>query len=141
MMTDVKPNAELAYAVLDHIDAHPETWQQSEWWCGTGGCFAGWTATLSGEKPGSCNLVWVGGTGMHVGTRAAQLLGFANEVQMDSLAFEQIHPGRDIGEVDRDDEGEWELFSAVNTRDDLGRIVGVLFGPRPTPDTPMERPI
>lgn len=45
------PNAELAYRVLDHIDAHPESWIQKTWWCGSGGCFAGWTAELSGEHP------------------------------------------------------------------------------------------
>lgn len=39
MTAPTKPNAELAYAVLDQIDAHPETWDQGDWDCGTTACF------------------------------------------------------------------------------------------------------
>jgi hypothetical protein len=41
-------NTELAYRVLDHITAHPETWNQEEWRCRSGQCFAGWAALMSG---------------------------------------------------------------------------------------------
>jgi hypothetical protein len=54
-MTAPTPNAELAYKVLDHIDAHPQQWRQGWWFteldCGTAACFAGWACVLSGYKP------------------------------------------------------------------------------------------
>lgn len=40
----------LAYAVLDQIEDHPETWNQRAWRCRTGMCFAGWAVQLSGGK-------------------------------------------------------------------------------------------
>lgn len=104
------PNAELAYKVLDHIDAHPESWVQDSWWCGTGGCFAGWAVKLSGEDPG-----WV-----YVAERAAELLGFTSEYDIEERAVAALG-GR----------GRCDLFSASNTREDLDRIVAAVFGPRP----------
>lgn len=44
------PNATLLREVLAQIETHPETWRQSDWRCGTGMCFAGWTAELAGGK-------------------------------------------------------------------------------------------
>ena len=38
----------LAYDTLDYIKAHPERWDQGEWRCSTGMCYAGWLATLAG---------------------------------------------------------------------------------------------
>lgn len=35
--------------VLDQIVAHPETWDQTQWHCGTSHCFAGWAQVLSGK--------------------------------------------------------------------------------------------
>ena len=46
-MTDEERKA-LAYDTLDHIKAHPETWNQGEWRCRTGMCYAGWLVTLAG---------------------------------------------------------------------------------------------
>ena len=125
-MTAPTPNAELAWRVLDHIDAHPETWDQSWWFivtdCGTTGCFAGWTCVLSGDTPdtpGPIGALAIGeGSSMvelaqqggyrHAADRAAELLGFgANDARAD------------------------ELFGAGNTREDLGRLVAEIFGPRP----------
>lgn len=46
-------NKELANRVLEQIEAHPETWDQSEWACfsdnecGTSHCFAGWAVMLT----------------------------------------------------------------------------------------------
>jgi hypothetical protein len=116
------PNAELAYAVLDHIDAHPEQWRQG-WWltkldCGTAACFAGWACILSGDKPVlddpdedgdeiEFSLVeLVDGSKAHIEERAAQLLG--------------IGPDR-----------AYNLFSADNSRKDLDGKVATIFGPRP----------
>jgi hypothetical protein len=102
------PNAELAYKVLDHIDAHPESWDQGVWWCGSSGCYAGWTVALSGEAPT---------LDVDIPQRAAQLLGFEDREEMDRIT---------------DDAGEdnW-LFYSENTREDLGRLVVEIFGPRP----------
>lgn len=114
------PNAELAYAVLDHIDAHPEQWQQSTWMhktdCGTAACFAGWACFLSGEKPGDDELLGITlSTGVPIPDRAEQLLGASRFVY--SLVD---------GELEDED-----LFGEFNTREDLGRLVAEIFGPRP----------
>jgi len=119
-MSAPKPNAELAYLVLDHIDAHPEQWDQGRWIsrpdgadCGTAGCFAGWACMLSGNQPDWTmsngkwtNTVTADGYWKYVGDRAAELLG--------------------ISEVDAE-----MLFDADNQRDDLDRHVAEIFGPRP----------
>jgi len=121
------PNAELAYRVLDHIDAHPESWDQKRWWCGTSGCFAGWTVELSGEKIDGRNHVRVGSGEfdvVHVGERAAQLLGFGGEGPLNDAARSAL------GGTDEDEDDEFELFWASNTREDIGRIVEAVFGPR-----------
>ena len=34
--------------VLDQIEQHPDTWDQSQWHCGSTHCFAGWAQLLSG---------------------------------------------------------------------------------------------
>ena len=35
--------------VLDQIEQHPDTWDQSQWHCGSTHCFAGWAQLLSGK--------------------------------------------------------------------------------------------
>jgi hypothetical protein len=111
-------NAELAYRVLDHIDAHPRQWDQTTWIrdgeCGTTACFAGWTVLLSGHRVEYChNYVSYCGTidGDHVSVRAvaARDLGIPLEVAWWS-----------------------ELFAGGVTRDQLGRLVEQIFGPRPS---------
>jgi len=37
--------------VLDTIKAHPETWNQAKWHCGTTHCFAGHAQILAGHEP------------------------------------------------------------------------------------------
>lgn len=118
----LKPNAELAYRVLDHIDAHPEQWRQGiyigEAECGTVACFAGWAVLLSGHEPffendrGRTSMCIVEGREMDVSFRAQQLL------RADRWAREGI----------KDEE---DLFDGGNTREDLGRLVAEIFGPRP----------
>lgn len=124
-LTDLKPNAELAYAVLDQIDAHPEAWDQGTWWCETGGCFAGWACSLSGAEmkrfpAGSpCpETVVTGGlteelNGRPVAWAAARLLGI------------------DWRAAGWDEAEDVELFEAGNSREDLGAYVTEMFGPRP----------
>jgi len=131
-VTALIPNAARAYATLDHIDAYPEIWNQARWWCGTSGCFAGWTVTLAGEQIDEAKQVRVGSGEfdvVHVGDRAAQLLGFDDAQSLDDASWTAL------GEPDPDSLSgeEFELFSAINTRGDLGRIVEAVFGPRPEP--------
>lgn len=112
------PNAELAYKVLDHIDADPGSWNQRYWisrpvaaGCGTAACFAGWACMLSGDRPwwslGAGSITdWVmtDGGEQSVEQRAAELLGIDENTG---------------------------LFYSFNTREDLGRLVAEIFGPRP----------
>ena len=120
------PNAELAYRVLDHIDAHPDQHDQHVWIervmsggkdCGTAACLAGWACLLSGDTPvfgdeseiGTCE-VSTGRTYESVPERAAELLGIPYEMRSGAG-----HP----------------LFHQENTREDLGRLIPEVFGPRP----------
>ncbi|WIM97806.1 hypothetical protein ACTOB_001360 [Actinoplanes oblitus] len=127
-MTALIPNAALAYRVLDHIDAHPETWNQRKWDCGTTACFAGHAVRLSGgiiqgfgnsdaevAEVTDDSARWM--LGMHAQEAACHVLG--------------IHP--DTGGMADDPETgtrHW-LFDAGNDRDRLGRLVAAIFGPRP----------
>jgi hypothetical protein len=118
------PNAELAYRVLDYVTAHPEQWNQKKWWCGTSGCFAGWTINLSGEEVDRFGIVYVGGALEHIANRAAQLLGFEDEDELTDAT---------VAAAGLDDEYEDppSLFASDNDREDLGRLVAGIFGPRP----------
>jgi hypothetical protein len=121
------PNAALAYAVLDQIDAHPEQWDQARWWrpdaeCNTAGCFAGWAVRLSGGRmvrDGNLYNIFVRSglgelNGLYVPVAAASLLGMPME------------------DPQSEDEAEnLPLFHESNTREDLGRLVAEIFGPRP----------
>lgn len=48
-------NVDLLRQVMAQIEAHPETWNQGNWFrrsdCGTTACFAGWTCQLTGWEP------------------------------------------------------------------------------------------
>jgi hypothetical protein len=118
-MTEQTPNIELAYKALDHIDAHPEQWDQGIWIieseCGTVGCFAGWAVLLAGGTvgltAGRYDPVVTGGPEGIVGLivdDAAEVL-----LRSDCIA------------------GNRDLFDPHNTRGDLGRLVAEIFGPRP----------
>jgi hypothetical protein len=129
-MTALALNAELAYRVLDHIDAHPEQHDQGLWFaekyeCGTVACFAGWTAMLAGGRLAKVKDEWdfattviVGGLpeeliGKHVSYAAAVLLGIAEDLD------------------DEDEAQALRIFNGHNTREDLGELVAETFGPRP----------
>lgn len=119
----MKPNAELAWRVIDHIDAHPDQHDQEVWirrgdGCGTVACLAGWACLLGGDQPDfhqddpEASDVLTGQALMPVKERAAQLLG----IPYDPDAF--------YGHA---------LFNAYLTREDLGALVAEIFGPRPEP--------
>lgn len=119
------PNAELAYRVLDQIDARPELHEQLWWFtitdCGTAGCFAGWTCMLSGDKP-STN----GGPPIHllnVGDEASYALRPDGQVEyVSDRARALLGIDESLGR---------SLFAASNTREELGVLVAEIFGPRP----------
>jgi hypothetical protein len=116
------PNAALAYAVLDQIDAHPETWNQGTWDCGTAACFAGWAVRLAG---GEVDPLTVATGDPIVATGPEEIVGLAVD-----LAAERVL--RSNCRIEADDACDDEdLFYASNTRADLGRLVAEIFGPRP----------
>jgi hypothetical protein len=125
MSAPTKPNAELAYRVLDHIDASPELWNQGVYIgkreCGTVACFAGWAVLLSGATPkyyGNYN-------------EATDSIEFDRRVwSAPDLAEELLGASRwvEAGDGESDD---IDLFAEENTRDDLDRLVAEIFGPRP----------
>lgn len=134
MTAPTQPNAELAYATLDQIDAHPELWSQ-DWWftvtdCGTVGCFAGWACVLSGDKPTAGDrplcMVAIGDDVSFVQRPDGERL-YASDRALDLLGI-----GREVGR---------RLFDGRNTREDLGRLVAEIFGPRPAawPISQVER--
>lgn len=48
MARQTQINTALLKQTLAHIEANPLTWEQTSFRCGTGMCFAGWAAQLSG---------------------------------------------------------------------------------------------
>lgn len=115
------PNAELAYRVLDQIDAHPESWNQGTWDCGTAACFAGWAVRLSGGKvdPLGDSL------DPSVTEGPDEIVGLAVDVAAERLLRSDCRSAA----TDAEDAGD--LFGAFNTREDLGQLVARIFGPRP----------
>lgn len=119
-----RPNAELAYRVLDHINAHPEQHDQGTWItvgtdCGTVACFAGWTCLLAGDMP------------------ATPLFHHSNEVSRVTV----VDDGNEDHAHDRTVKyraaellglysGEWRLLFYTRS-DALPRVVAEIFGPRP----------
>lgn len=130
------PNTQLAYAVLDHIDAHPEQWNQATWWkqteCGTAGCFAGWAVALTGgtlrfDQWGTVHAVDPDGGQGPVSTAALAALGI-NSDNYDCNDADDCERCNDRCCDDPDCCGHY-LFAATNTRADLQRGVEAIFGP------------
>lgn len=117
------PNAALAYRVLDHIDAHPELWRQGDWHCGSAYCFGGWAVELSG---GQLDDVRVGEPKVIGGSEALRGLG-AEQAALKVLNLRTGWIWRDLS----DERADAWLFDGDNDREDLGRIVAEIFGPRP----------
>ncbi len=119
-MTDTKPNTALAYAVLDDIDADPDSWDQDEWYrethCGTVACFGGRAILLAGgEIDRETEEIWfikvAGGDYCSYYDAACAALG----IEDDDV------PGYVLA----------ELFAGDNDRVNLGLFVEAIFGPRP----------
>lgn len=116
-------NVEPLARVLAHIEAHPETWHQAEWRCGSSMCFAGWTCELSGGR-------WVNGpnswhSDLLFAEFAESVEGHAeftaHEGHVVVTAHERAQRLLGLGEDQAD-----ALFSAYNTIDDLRAIVAQL---------------
>ena len=112
-MTAPTPNADLAYRVLDQIDAYPKSWDQGLWVgespeCGTIACFAGWACLLSDVSMRD-EFVLIDGEEIHVEEAAESLLGIGHEDLME----------------------HGDLFCGLNSRERLGQLVAEIFGPRP----------
>ena len=127
-MTETTPNAELAWRVLDHIDAHPESWDQNVWGCGTAACFAGWAVRLSGgviagERNSDAEVVDTTDDSAH------PLVGLT--VEEAAYAVLGLDDFLSIGELPGG--GTRWLFFSGNNRHTLGHLVTEIFGPRPEP--------
>jgi hypothetical protein len=117
-----RPNAELAYRVLDYVKTHPEQHDQGTYvssldtgnqpgpHCGTVACFAGWTCILSGDvlEFDEAEGLVVRGFAGDVHERAEELLGLPAD-------------GRE----------SFELFIETQDPDDLPVRIAEIFGPRP----------
>jgi hypothetical protein len=124
------PNVALLKQTLAHIEAHPETWKQEYFRCGTGMCFAGWAAELHGAKwayPAEAGWLrselitpksedGVGTEPIPIEGYAAKILGIEHTRRYDDEDFEY--------DEDEDfDLGTIPLFEARNSLDDLRRLV------------------
>src|SRR3954465_6086495 len=135
-----KPNAELAYRVLDHIDADPASWDQGRWIkktdCGTVACFAGWAVQLAGGKVEFGRWGWEGIEldGRVYTRRWTDFADIALRALNIGDYFVRGVPCPDCGVANCEDEDHEvpELFYAANTREELGEYVEAIFGPRPT---------
>lgn len=117
MTAPTKPNAELAWRVLDHIDAHPEKWSQGVWVgesdCGTVACFAGLAVLLSGGHMVRGDVVAGLGEldGKYLWQAADILLG---------IGYEYLNH-HDLPDP----------YDGLHTRDSLGVAIAEIFGSRP----------
>jgi hypothetical protein len=104
---------DLLDAAIDHIEKHPETWDQTTWRCRTGMCLAGHIAILAGGR-------WAAATGCHLvrepGEPADPYLSLES-VRVSCRAERLI--GARILDGDEDDEDDRDLFDANNTLDDI----------------------
>lgn len=129
-----KPNAELAWRVLDHIDVDPESWNQGTWYrqtdCGTSACFAGWAVALAGHRIDVDSEPDPDGAQYYAAIDGDRNITICGAAMLDlGLVGIQVpcrcgDCGTTVGAADL-------LFDAVNDREALGALVAEIFGPRP----------
>lgn len=134
-------NTELLKRTLQHIEDHPETWDQATWRnpdaeCGTACCFAGWAVTLAGGQFEASQIVRIDSLPLSGETvRALQEVGIGTvgaAAIPDAAAwllglYEVIYDEDGTG-VYLDNDPSDDLFSFDNTLDDLRYIVAGLCG-------------
>jgi hypothetical protein len=103
-MNEPTPNLDLLDRVMDHIDQHPEEWDQAAWFCGTAACFAGHAVLMDGWK-----IVHAFGDIEKDGK-----LDMADQVAQRLLGLPRREANR--------------LFCASNTLDDLHSMVKQIHG-------------
>jgi len=100
---------ELAYATLDYIKSHPEEWEQTEWRCESGMCFAGHAAILGGA-------VWVKQNLNDTDWKSALFMIYKGKVKtVDVLAAEFLEINTDPLRFD--------LFDSENTIEDIEKFL------------------
>lgn len=114
-------NVPLLRKTLEHIEAHPEEWNQSAWACGTAGCFAWHAAMLdgAGDPPDPLNPEYVPA---EPGDEPERLV----EIRSTQTIHVADRATRVLGLPSASVEGQGGLFRYDNTLDDLRRIVGEL---------------
>lgn len=122
-------NIELLEKTMQHIETHPEDWNQETWRCGTGMCFAGHAATLAGREWASENPD---------GDNSMMILAKPDE--FDSASFEETYSHKTgrwtttdrkvvlVEDVARSELGLAEdeaeiMFEPDNTKADLRKMV------------------
>lgn len=126
-MTDTENrniNVELLDRTLAYIEAHPEEWDQGNWRCGTGMCFAGWAVTLAGRE-------WAGDPGGPAGEllvrkpdepRFAHTLNIGEDrIHVEDAAANELGLTEDDRDMFNDDKTLYDLRDIVA---DLKAIAG-----------------
>ncbi|SRR6266576_6012799 len=109
-------NAERLWATYRHIEAHPETWDQSMWHCGTSFCFAGHGAvTIAGAPIHSPGTMY--GSGVTLREEDADAFEYYDAGDVVSIQqYAQVY----FDLTGRQAEG---LFSAGNSLSHIKRLI------------------
>src|SRR6266576_134452 len=115
-------NAERLWATYRHIEAHPETWDQSMWHCGTSFCFAGHGAvTIAGAPIHSPGTMY----GSGVTLREEDADAFEDDDAGDVVSIQQ-YTQRYCHLTARQAAG---LFPAGNSLSDIMRLIELYTDP------------
>jgi hypothetical protein len=113
-------NLPLLQKALDHIEAHPEEWDQESWGrqtaCGTTACLAGHIALMDGWTPVRYGLQF--GDWVHVEKNGVRQT--AGDAAEESLGVP------DVSVYDSNNEYVGYLWSGINGRADLWRMANIL---------------
>lgn len=141
LTTTRRPNAALAYRVLDHIDAHPEQWDQDTYYapssCGTTACFAGWSVLLSEipiDRNGDVLLA-------DLEPEVAEAVGALSHRDYMGPEYRHLAEVPEVAQVLLGiNRGQKIcLFYADQDRSSFGEAVEDIFGPRPLPTPSMAK--
>ncbi|MEW1959780.1 hypothetical protein [Kineococcus sp. NPDC059986] len=100
-------NWPLVDAVLAQIEAHPETWNQEHWRCGTSFCFAGWAVEMSPDAS------WVEDEGWADDVKLL-VHGVVMKYPPGHAAAHLLNLPGDAGD---------DLFEATNSLDDIKAVI------------------
>jgi hypothetical protein len=124
-----------AYKVLDHIAKHPGDWNQGDWRCDSGMCFAGWAAQLAGGKwvmaadaIGQPELLHANKSDDPEDIRHTARRGFDEPLLAGEFVSARARAQRLLGLTDYE---AGFLFAGTNTMPTLRRLVRKYYGPRP----------